>query len=235
MKLYFLTGAGVSAESGIPTYRDAVDGLWYNHKIEDVATAEAIENNPQYVYDFFNMMRKKMGDHAPNSAHEAIAELEKYHDVIVVTQNVDTLHEQAGSTKVLHLHGNLSQMRATKWTKTKYYPYDRDINVGDKCPVLNAQLRPDVVLFGEAVPMLDAANEVDDADMLIVVGTSLYVYPAAGIVQMFLHDRKPVYYVDPNPSDEIQEYTAIHFVKKTATEGMKELLEELTTPTTLTK
>lgn len=229
MKLYFFTGAGVSAESGIPTYRDAVDGLWYNHKIEDVATHQALVKNPQRVYDFFNAMSKKLKDHEPNSAHIAIAELEKEHDVVVVTQNVDDLHERAGSTKVIHLHGNLSQMRSSPRIgrgRTQYYPYDKDIKVGDLAED-GTQLRPHVVLFGEQVPnMLAAQNQIDDSDMLIIIGTTLDVYPAASVVECFLHDRKPVYYIDPNPKFDIDHVKQhVNYITKKATEGIVEFVE----------
>lgn len=228
MKLYFFTGAGVSAESGIPTYRDVVDGLWYNHKIEDVATSKALQKDPQRVFDFFNAMTKRLREHEPNAAHVAIAELEKKHSVVVVTQNVDDLHEQAGSTNVIHLHGNLSQMRSTPKlgrSKTQYYPYDRDIKIGDLADD-GTQLRPHVVLFGEQVPnMIRAKNEIDDSDALVIVGTTLEVFPASSIVECFLHDRKPIYYIDPNPNQDYRD--RINYIAKKASEGMLELNERI--------
>ena len=228
MKIYFFTGAGISQASGIPTYRDVNDGLWYNHKIEEVATAAALQKNPQKVFDFFNEMRKKMAEYGPNPAHMLISAAESDYDVIVVTQNVDDLHEQAGSSNVIHLHGSIGQMRSTPkrfaW-QPKYYPYDRDIKVGDMAED-NTQLRPHVVLFGEPVPnMTKAMKHIDDSDMLIIVGTSLEVHPAASLVECFLHDRKPVYYIDPNPNEDYGHQ--VRYIREKAADGLFQLFQEL--------
>lgn len=198
MKIYVFTGAGVSAESGIPTYRDT-DGLWYNHKVEEVATVQALNKNPQKVFDFFNVMRKKLDEHQPNAAHTVLAELEKQHEVVIVTQNVDDLHERAGSTRVIHLHGELRTMRNSK-KHPLYYPYDRDIKVGDK-DEFGSQLRPHVVLFGESVPNYnEALRAADGANVLLVIGTTLDVYPAASLVTLFSRFETPIFYIDPNPN-----------------------------------
>jgi NAD-dependent deacetylase len=226
MKVFFFTGAGISAESGIPTYRDA-NGLWYDYKVTEVATQQAWLNNPKKVLDFFNMMRKRLNEHEPNAAHLWIAELSKKHEVVVVTQNVDDLHERAGSPNVIHLHGCLRNKRTSNVNRRPIlYPYDSDINIGDLDPDYGAQFRPDVVLFGEDVDnMVQAIKQVDDSDALVIVGTTLEVFPAARLVQYFLHDRKPVYYIDPNPNDEYG--SRINYIQKSATEGVLDLASEL--------
>ena len=190
-----LTGAGISAESGIPTFRGA-GGLWFKHRIEDVATPEGFARDPEMVLEFYNQRRAQLESVQPNPAHKALARLEQGHRVSVVTQNVDDLHERGGSTNVLHLHGRLRYARSSAdpdWTiDIGYGP----IRMGDTCP-LGSQLRPDVVWFGEPVPMMDAAREVvSSADVLMIVGTSLAVYPAAYLA----HDAPPraeVIVVDP--------------------------------------
>lgn len=190
-----LTGAGISAESGIPTFRGA-GGLWFKHRIEDVATPEAFSRNPEMVLDFYNQRRAQLESVQPNEAHKALARLEQGLRVSVVTQNVDDLHERAGSTSVLHLHGQLRRARSSAdpdWSVDIAYGA---IRMGQTCP-LGSQLRPDVVWFGEPVPMMDAAREiVSTADVLMIIGTSLAVYPAAFLA----HDapsRAEVIVVDP--------------------------------------
>ena len=193
-----LTGAGISAESGIPTFRGA-GGLWFKHRIEDVATPEGFARDPEMVLEFYNQRRAQLESVQPNQAHKALARLEQGHRVSVVTQNVDDLHERGGSTNVLHLHGRLRYARSSAdpdWTiDIGYGP----IRMGDTCP-LGSQLRPDVVWFGEPVPMMDAARDVvSTADVLLIVGTSLAVYPAAFLA----HDapaRAEVVVVDPEAS-----------------------------------
>lgn len=222
-KIVFLTGAGVSAESGIPTFRGTVDGLWENHKVEEVATAKALRDNPELVYKFMNEFRNKYKDCKPNSAHKAIAELEKDYDVVVITQNVDNLHEQAGSTNVIHLHGDLSKVRAVD-NENLLFDYTEDITPETR---INGHIvRPHIVLFGEAVPNIESASKVlCDADICIVIGTSFNVYPAAGLVQ-YVPYGNPIYYIDPNPV-HVTGYPDIKVIKNTATSGMEELFKLL--------
>lgn len=222
-KIVFLTGAGVSAESGIPTFRGTVDGLWENHKVEEVATAKALRDNPELVYKFMNEFRNKYKDCKPNSAHKAIAELEKDYDVVVITQNVDNLHEQAGSTNVIHLHGDLSKVRAVD-NENLLFDYTEDIT--PETSINGHTVRPHIVLFGEAVPNIESASKVlCDADICIVIGTSFNVYPAAGLVQ-YVPYGNPVYYIDPNPV-HVTGYPDIKVIKNTATSGMEELFKLL--------
>ena len=201
MNVVVLSGAGISAESGIKTFRDS-DGLWENHRVEDVATPEAFRANPQLVLDFYNMRRRQVLEAKPNAAHGALAQLEKQTTksgesirVHVITQNIDDLHERAGSTNVLHLHGEILKSRSSL-NEHLIYDCNADIKLGDKCEK-GSQLRPHIVWFGEAVPMLEQADKlVQKADALLVVGTSLNVYPAAGLV--FRARRgTPVLVVDP--------------------------------------
>lgn len=218
-KIVFLTGAGISAESGIPTFRGTIDGLWENHKVEEVATAKALRDNPELVYKFMNEFRSKYKDCKPNSAHRAIAELEKDYDVVVITQNVDNLHEQAGSTNVIHLHGDLSKVRAVD-NEDLLFDYAEDITPETK--INGHTVRPHIVLFGEAVPNIEIASKIlCDADICVVVGTSFNVYPAAGLVE-YVPYGNPIYYIDPNPA-YIAGYPDIKVIKSTATSGMEEL------------
>jgi NAD-dependent deacetylase len=209
-RIVVLSGAGVSAESGIRTFR-AADGLWEEHRIEDVATPEAWHRDPELVLRFYNARRAQLNTVEPNPAHRAIAALEQHFEVDVVTQNVDDLHERAGSTRVLHLHGELRKARSTR-DPDLVIPWQDDLNVGDRCP-LGSQLRPHIVWFGEQVPLLPkAADIVHAADVLIVVGTSLQVYPAAGLV----HAMAPfaeLYAVDPSPLD-LPVSTGDHIMEK---------------------
>lgn len=223
MKIVFLTGAGISAESGIPTFRDAITGLWENYKVEEVATSKAIKSNPKLVYKFINEFRNKYKDCKPNSAHKAIADLEKDYEVVVVTQNIDTLHEQAGSTKVIHLHGDISKVRAVDNAKL-FFDYTEDITPETR--IDGWKVRPHVVLFGENVPNIKiAAKELQNADICVVIGTSFNVYPAASLVQVIEYD-KPIYYIDPNPAPT-PDFPDIEVIKATATEGMKQLVQKL--------
>lgn len=222
-KIIFLTGAGISAESGIPTFRGAVDGLWENYNVEEVATASAIRNNPELVYKFINELKNKYKDCKPNYAHKAVAELEKDYDVTVITQNIDTLHEQAGSTNVIHLHGDLSKIRALD-NYDLLFDYTEDITPNT---VINGhKVRPHIVLFGEGVPNMEIAeSKCFDADILVVIGTSFNVYPAASLVG-YTDEDIPVYYIDPNPACT-PDYPDIKVIKATATRGMEELIKIL--------
>jgi NAD-dependent deacetylase len=194
-KIVVLSGAGISAESGIPTFRDS-NGLWEGFDVMEVATPQGWVKNPVLVLDFYNQRRKNALQALPNEGHRALVELEKYFDVTIVTQNVDNLHEKAGSSKVLHLHGELFKSRSSIDENLIYDIEGWELKLGDKCEK-GSQLRPHIVWFGEMVPMMDAAiDEVSKADIFIVVGTSLLVYPAAGLVDYVRYDV-PVYVIDP--------------------------------------
>lgn len=224
-KITVLTGAGVSAESGVSTFRDS-DGLWENHKVEDVASIEGWYRNPQLVLDFYNARRAQLFQVRPNSAHLAIAELEKDYKVTVVTQNVDNLHERAGSTKIIHLHGELTKVRPENccndrdgYSEETVFDIGADeINIGDMAPN-GAQLRPHIVWFGEAVPKIEAAIEaVEAADILLIVGTSLQVYPAAGLYR-YAKMGTPIYIIDPKDVS-VHDGRLTH-IKEVATKGME--------------
>ncbi len=195
MRIVFFTGAGVSAESGLRTFRDS-DGLWEEYRIEDVATPQAFARDPALVLHFYNLRREQVLKAEPNTAHKAIAALEQHFDVRVVTQNIDDLHERAGSSRVLHLHGEIRKARSTKDPRLVTEINGPHLNLGDRCS-LGSQLRPHIVWFGEEVPLLEEASEiVGTADVLVVVGSSLQVYPAAGLV----HYAPPgcaIHVVDP--------------------------------------
>ena len=202
-KITVLTGAGVSAESGISTFRDS-DGLWENYRVEDVASIEGWYRNPGLVLDFYNARRAQLASVKPNAAHLAIAELEKDYDVTVVTQNVDNLHERAGSTRIIHLHGELTKVRPENccndrdgYSESAVFDIGSEpVHIGDMAPN-GAQLRPHIVWFGEAVPKIEAAiDAVEAADILLIVGTSLQVYPAAGLYRYAGMDT-PIYIIDP--------------------------------------
>lgn len=224
-KLVVLTGAGISAESGIRTFRDA-GGLWEGHRIEDVASPEGWINNAQLVIDFYNKRRKQLFEVEPNAAHLLLKKLETYFDVQVITQNVDDLHERAGSTNIVHLHGKLTEVRSTR---NEFDVYDigyGELNLGDTCKN-GHQLRPNIVWFGEAVPMMDeAVNVVQKADIFIVIGTSLEVYPAASLIH-YVPAEKPIYIIDPNRHESLGK-SYISIIQKTATEGMQDLFVHLT-------
>ncbi|HYG51141.1 MAG TPA: NAD-dependent deacylase [Flavobacteriales bacterium] len=212
-KVVVFSGAGVSADSGLKTFRDS-DGLWEEYNVYDVATPEAWEKDQKMVLEFYNKRRKQIVEAKPNAAHIALAELEKKFDVTVITQNIDDLHQRAGSTKVLHLHGNIQYARSTNKSKNEIlYPITGwELNYGDKCPD-GYQLRPHVVWFGEDVPMMSKAIEVvQHADILIITGTSLTVYPAAGLVykapkynEKYLVDPKPIHLTDLKNLTQINE------------------------------
>ena len=222
-KLVVLSGAGISAESGLKTFRDS-DGLWEGYNIEDVATPRAWRKDPQLVLDFYNYRRKNVLDAQPNAAHYGLAELEKSFDVTIITQNIDDLHERAGSTNVLHLHGEIFKMRSEKDIEL-VYEIKGDIKIGDRAKD-GGQLRPHIVWFEEPVPKIEEAIPVvRSADLFVVVGTSLVVYPAAGLVN-YAPWNIPKYIIDKRIpyTSEISNITAI---EKPATEGVKELIELL--------
>ncbi|MCU0340719.1 MAG: NAD-dependent deacylase [Spirosomaceae bacterium] len=224
-KLVVLSGAGISAESGIKTFRDT-GGLWEGYSIEDVATPEGWRRNPQLVLDFYNERRKQGLTAQPNEAHLILAELEQYFDVQIITQNVDNLHEKAGSGQVLHLHGELYQSRSTKDPNLVYQMDGWELKLGDKCE-LGSQLRPNIVWFGEDVPMMEPALALtEEADIFVVVGTSLVVYPAAGLVY-YVRPRVPIFVVDPNTPDIDGSVKNVTFITEKATTGMKRLKETL--------
>ena len=218
------TGAGVSADSGIPTFRDS-NGLWHNYDIKDVATYDAWKSNREMVLDFYNQRRRSMLNVEPNAAHFAIADLEKYANVNVITQNIDDLHERAGSTKVLHIHGEIFKSRSTVDRNIKY-DCREDINIGDKCSK-GSQLRPDVVWFGESVTEINRAQVlVKNADLMIVVGSSLVVEPAASLVRLAYW--KPVYLVDPNSElSNFLKSDTFYFINETAEVGVPNLINNL--------
>ncbi|MEM8586228.1 MAG: NAD-dependent deacylase [Bacteroidota bacterium] len=222
-----LTGAGMSAESGIKTFRDN-DGLWENHDVMEVATPEAFARNPTLVQRFYNQRRAQLKEVEPNRGHFILAELEAHFKIDIVTQNVDNLHERAGSTSVLHLHGELTKVRSVAHPEL-IYDWPDDVREEDRCE-RGARLRPHIVWFGEAVPMLEPAVElVASADLVVIVGTSMQVYPAAGLVG-YARPGVPVYYIDPNPniSYELkQKLEELDVLEKGASEGLEMLREHL--------
>ena len=223
-KIVVLTGAGMSVESGLKTFRDA-DGLWENYPVQQVATHEGWLQDPALVTNFYNMLRGKLLDAKPNKGHELVAELEKDFDVTVVTQNVDNLHERAGSTRVIHLHGELTKVCSmdNRTTCVKDYPLTTPIKVGDKAED-GSQLRPYIVMFGEYIDSMNVAVDiVSKADIFVVIGTSLKVYPAAGFIS-YAHHEVPKFVIDPGEMEQCTHLGFTHF-KTTATEGMKKLLE----------
>ena len=223
-KLVILSGAGISAESGLATFRGS-DGLWEGHKIEDVATPDAWRRNPELVLEFYNQRRKQGLEAKPNRAHLIIKELEKEFEVAVITQNVDNLHEKAGSSKILHLHGQLFQSRSTKNPDAIFEMKGWELKLGDRAPD-GSQLRPNIVWFGEAVPMMETAvDEVAVADHLIVVGTSMQVYPAASLVD-YVQKKATIYVVDPGAVEVKTNRKVLYFHDK-ATVGMEKVAELL--------
>lgn len=217
-KLTALTGAGISAESGIPTFRDS-NGLWEGFDVMQVATPEGWAANPELVLDFYNQRRKKALEVKPNRGHEVLAELEKHFDVTIVTQNVDNLHERAGSSHVIHLHGSLFESRSTLDEKLVYPIEGWELKWGDRCE-LGSQLRPNIVWFGEMVPMMEvAAKYAAKADIFLVVGTSMVVYPAAGLINYVPHDTMK-YIVDPK-RPEVGNIPFTKFIEDKASTGME--------------
>ncbi len=218
-KLVVLTGAGMSAESGLRTFRDS-DGLWEGYNIEDVATPRGWRKDPQVVLDFYNLRRKDVLAAKPNAAHKTLAELQAHFDVHIITQNIDDLHERAGSKKVLHLHGEIVKMRSDK-DPLKFYPYKEDIKLGQKAPD-GGQFRPHVVWFEEPVPMIEEAIPIlYDADIFVLIGTSLAVYPAAGLVD-YVKEKVTKYVIDKK-IPAVSRYKNVVPIEKVATEGAEEL------------
>lgn len=228
-KVVILTGAGISAESGISTFRDS-DGLWEHYRVEDVCTYDAYLNNPKLVIDFYNDRRRQLQDAKPNEGHRQLVRLEEYYDVNIITQNIDNLHEQAGSSHILHLHGQLTKARSDHNHYTT--PEDerhtieigyKDIHLGDKAPD-GGQLRPHIVWFGEAVPNIGPAGELcENADYFVVVGTSMNVYPAAGLI-MYVPRTSPCYLVDPKAVPVSRPVT---IVQEKAGTGVKKVVDQL--------
>ena len=220
-RLVVLSGAGISAESGIKTFRDS-DGLWENHRVEDVASPEGFARNPQLVLDFYNLRRRQLKDVQPNEAHKILAELEEFFDVKIITQNVDNLHERASSTSVLHLHGELTKVRPIN-SETEILDWEDDLNVSDLHKGI--QLRPHIVWFGEMVPEMETAAEIaSTADIFLVIGTSMQVYPAAGLID-YVPEHAEIFVIDPHLEN--------HFTKNEncfkcgASEGMKKFKKKI--------
>ncbi|MFC3563448.1 Sir2 family NAD-dependent protein deacetylase [Pedobacter jamesrossensis] len=224
MKLVVLTGAGISAESGLKTFRDS-DGLWEGYNIYDVATPEAWERNPELVQEFYNERRRQVLAAQPNLAHSILAELEKDFDVEIITQNIDDLHERAGSTKVTHLHGVITKSQSNIKSSLTYQINGSEIRMGELCE-LGSQLRPHVVWFGESVSMIEVAAEIcKKADIFVLIGTSLAVYPAAGLID-FIPSSVPKYIVDPK-IPEVRRYKNIIAIERTAVNGVASLKDIL--------
>ena len=225
-KIVILTGAGISKESGLDTFRDK-DGMWQKHDAMRLSSIEGFEQEPQAVLDFYNARRKQLLEVEPNEAHKILAELERWHDVIISTQNIDNLHERAGSTHVIHLHGELTKVTSSRNRLDphciKEYPLDVPIRLGDKAED-GSQLRPYIVWFGEYVPAMEVAEDhVREADIFVVIGTSLSVYPAAGLTR-YAHGSVPKFVVDPHL--EIIP-TGFTHIKDTATRGVAQLNKEI--------
>ncbi len=223
-KIVVLTGAGMSAESGISTFRDS-NGLWENHDIMEVASLIGWKKNPALVLDFYNKRRAQLKEVKPNKGHEILAELEQDFNIQIITQNVDNLHEKAGSSNILHLHGELVKVRG-EFSENESIFWETDIYLGD----LNEnaeQLRPDIVWFGEQVPAIDLAiPHMQNADIVIIIGTSLQVYPAAGLMH-YAKSHVPVYYVDPNPATIYDLQNPLEVLPMSASEGMEILKNKL--------
>ena len=223
-KLVVLTGAGISAESGISTFRDS-DGLWEQHNVMDVASIEGWYKNPKLVLDFYNQRRKQLEMVEPNTAHKILHELEEYFNLCVITQNVDNLHERAGSTNIIHLHGELTKVRSITDENTIYDIGYKEIHLGDT-DRHGVQLRPHIVWFGEAVPLLNvAANNVSQADIIAIIGTSMNVYPAAGLVH-YKQAETPVFLINPNDVNAFGIQNLI-VIKDKATTGIAEMRDKL--------
>ncbi|MCF6350272.1 MAG: NAD-dependent deacylase [Flavobacteriaceae bacterium] len=221
--IVILTGAGISAESGIKTFRDA-DGLWEGHDIMKVASPQGFKKNPELVLDFYNQRRRQLLRVKPNKAHLDLVKLEKKYKVNIITQNVDDLHERAGSTNVLHLHGELLKSRST-YNENLVYNCKTAINLGDKC-TKNSQLRPHIVWFGEQVPMLEKAAEITaTADVLVIIGTSMQVYPAASLINYIRHNT-PIYFIDPKPAIIKNDFPSLTIIKEVASVGVKKWMNK---------
>lgn len=222
-RVVVLTGAGMSADSGLKTFRDA-DGLWEGHDVMEVASPHGFARNPDLVLDFYNQRRKQLLDASPNAGHQALASLEQHYKVNIVTQNVDDLHERAGSTDVLHLHGELFKVRSTRGTDVM--EWRKDLIMGDCCSN-GYQLRPDIVWFGEEVPLLPKAAEItNSADILLIIGTSMQVYPAASLVH-YAPQGIPIFFVDPKPNVSASSFNNLEIIPEKAAAGVPTLVERL--------
>ncbi len=223
-RIVALTGAGMSAESGLRTFRDA-DGLWEGHDVMQVASPEGWRRDPELVLDFYNQRRRQLLTAHPNRGHELLAQLEESYEVDIVTQNVDNLHERAGSSRVLHLHGELLKVRSSR-DEALVQDWRTDLVLGDLCQ-LGSQLRPHIVWFGEAVPMLEPAIELTArADLIIIIGTSMQVYPAASLIH-YAKPGIPVYFIDPRPTIQESAFANLTIIAETAVSGMQKLVEIL--------
>ncbi|MGM5470942.1 SIR2 family NAD-dependent protein deacylase [Flavobacteriaceae bacterium LMO-SS05] len=217
-----LTGAGMSAESGLKTFRDA-DGLWEGHDVMSVASPEGFARNPELVLDFYNQRRRQLSQTQPNAAHLALAQLENDFKVTIITQNVDDLHERAGSTHVIHLHGELLKVRSS-FNDFEIQDWETDLVLGDVCNK-GYQLRPHIVWFGEAVPMIEKAMQIcETADLLLIIGTSMQVYPAASLMH-YVNSDTPIYYIDPKPA--ISNNHQITVIAENATSGLSTVIDML--------
>jgi NAD-dependent deacetylase len=223
-KLVILTGAGISAESGINTFRET-NGLWEGHDVMQVASPEGYLANPALVLDFYNQRRKQLLEVFPNKAHFNLAHLENYFDVEIITQNVDDLHERAGSSSVIHLHGELLKVRSSV-DKNDVLDWNKELVLGDLCSK-KSQLRPHIVWFGEMVPLLEKAIEItQNADILIIIGTSMQVYPAASLID-FVEPNTPIYFIDPKPVVLENNFNNLTIIKATASSGTDQLISYL--------
>ncbi len=223
-KIVVLTGAGMSAESGLKTFRDA-NGLWEGHDVMQVASPQGFARNPELVLEFYNQRRRQLLEVAPNAGHMALGELEQVFDVSIVTQNVDNLHEQAGSSHVVHLHGELFKVRSTV-NENHILDWKEDLVLGDT-DENGHQLRPHIVWFGEMVPMLETAAQItQQAEILIIVGTSMQVYPAASLIH-YAPKQTPIYFIDPRPNIRSSDFENLTVISKTAAEGVPTLVEQL--------
>ncbi len=223
-KIVVLTGAGVSAESGLKTFRDS-NGLWEGHDVMEVATPQGYANNPSLVLNFYNQRRKQLFDVLPNEAHLALVQLEESYDVTIITQNVDDLHERAGSTNVIHLHGELLKVRSSI-DPDVVMDWKTDLKLGDTCDK-GSQLRPHIVWFGEEVPMFDKAIEItQEADILMIIGTSMQVYPAASLVH-FAPTHSPIYFIDPKPNMSPSAFENLVIIQESAAKGVPTVVEGL--------
>ena len=221
-----LTGAGMSAASGINTFRDA-GGLWEGHDVMEVASPQGFAKNPELVLDFYNQRRRQLKEVKPNAGHFGLSQLEKKYNTTIVTQNVDDLHERAGSSKVIHLHGELRKVRSTRFPEL-IYSWEKDCVLGDHCEK-GFQLRPHIVWFGEEVPeLMRGASVVSQADYVVIIGTSMQVYPAAGLVG-FSPEHAQIFYIDPNPqvNYELARMANLEIIPEKATVGVKKLLDQL--------
>ncbi len=224
-KLVVLTGAGMSAESGLKTFRDA-DGLWEGHDVMEVASPQGFANDPELVFEFYNQRRRQLLTVEPNAAHKKLVELEASFDVSIVTQNVDDLHERAGSSHVVHLHGELLKVRSTM-NEDLVLEWKKDLSIGDKGPD-GSQLRPHIVWFGEMVPKLEEAAKITAvADIVMVIGTSMQVYPAASLVH-YSRPKTPIYFIDPKPNLEQSTFDSLTVIPEKATVGVPIVVDRLT-------